>query len=335
VFFRIIFCIIFFLNSFLFSQVVNVGNYNVDISQKNITIPISINSPNEFTGFQINLNFDPKILSVDTIMTGEFVSVFNVLNNKGSGFVKIAGFSPNLSGLSGSGIIAYIDFSILSGGSSPLNISGKVSDKNGKAIPFSFVSGKIDVKGGQSQPKPEEKSNQTQNKPKDEQKSNTSQASSFSSSGPIFSSFQNLNTYEIQRTQTNTPTISNPHTSTSTISYAPSTSTYTSSSPVISSQSQTPFKPLPEDPSAKDNCILFIISEYGNPIPGNGFFTYKKGDKVECKVEKEVVLGNEKYVCDGFEGYGSIDDGKENYISFTIDTNTKIKWKWRKQGGEK
>lgn len=327
-FFRIIFCIIFFLNSFLFSQVVKVGNYNVDISQKNITIPISINSPNEFTGFQINLNFDPKILSVDTIRTGEFVSVFNVLNNKGSGFVKIAGFSPNLSGLSGSGIIAYIDFSILSGGSSPLNISGKVSDKNGKAIPFSFVSGKIDVKGGQSQPQQTQITPQTQNEKKYEQKREPIERSdimAISSNFSYSSQTQNLVASESQKRETTS----------STISYAPSTSTYTSSSPVISSQSQTPFKPLPEDPSAKDNCILFIISEYGNPIPGNGFFTYKKGDKVECKVEKEVVLGNEKYVCDGFEGYGSIDDGKENYISFTIDTNTKIKWKWRKQGGEK
>jgi len=324
---KIIFFLVLFFSSFLFAQVVNVGNYNVDISQKNITVPILINSPNEFTGFQVNLNFDPKILSVDSIRTGEFVSVFNVLSNKGSGFVRIAGFSPNLSGLSGSGVIAYIDFSILSSGSSPLNISGKVSDKNGKAIPFSFLSGRIEVRGGQSQTKPEETNNQTQNKPKDEQKTDMPQISSSSSSS------SNLNTYEGQRMQANIPVITNAPSNISIVSNTPNTYT---PSPVISYQPQTSYKPLPEDPSAKDNCILLIISEYGNPVPGNGFFTYRKGEKVECRVDKEVVLGNEKYLCVGFEGYGSIDDGKDNYISFTIDRDTKIKWKWEKQnGGEK
>jgi hypothetical protein len=324
---KIIFFLVFLFSSFLFAQVVNVGNYNVDISQKNITVPILINSPNEFTGFQVNLNFDPKILSVDSMRSGEFVSVFNVLSNKGSGFVRIAGFSPNLSGLSGGGVIAYIDFSILSSGSSPLNISGKVSDKNGKAIPFSFLSGRIEVKGEQSHTKPEETNNQTQNKPKDEQKTDMPQISSSSSSS------SNLNTYENQRMQANIPVITNAPSNLSIVSNIPTS--YTPSS-VISYQSQVSYKPLPEDPSAKDNCILLIISEYGNPVPGNGFFTYRKGERVECRVDKEVVLGNEKYLCVGFEGYGSIDDGKDNYISFTIDRDTKIKWKWEKQnGGEK
>jgi hypothetical protein len=326
---KIIFFLVLFFSSFLFAQVVNVGNYNVDISQKNITVPILINSPNEFTGFQVNLNFDTMILSIDSIRTGEFVSVFNVLNNKGSGFVRIAGFSPNLSGLSGSGVIAYIDFSILSSGSSPLNISGKVSDKNGKAIPFSFLSGRIEVRGEQSQTKPEETNNQTQNKPKDEQKTSMSQISS----GLFSSSFSSLNPYGNQSSQTDIPAISNASSNLSIVSKTPTS--YTPSS-VISYQPQTSYKPLPEDPSAKDNCILLIISEYGNPVPGNGFFTYRKGEKVECRVDKEVVLGNEKYLCVGFEGYGSIDDGKDNYISFTIDRDTKIKWKWEKQnGGEK
>jgi hypothetical protein len=313
----------------LFAQVINVGNYNVDISQKNITVPVLINSLSEFTGFQVNLNFDTKILSVDSIRTGEFVSVFNVLNNKGSGFVRIAGFSPNLSGLSGSGVIAYIDFSILSFGSSPLNISGKVSDKNGKAIPFSFLSGRIEVRGEQSQAKSEETNNQTQNKPKDEQKTSMSQISS----GLFSSSFSSLNAYGSQSSQTDIPAISNASSNLSIVSKTPTP--YTPSS-VISYQSQASYKPLPEDPSAKDNCILLIISEYGNPVPGNGFFTYRKGERLECRVDKEVVLGNEKYLCVGFEGYGSIDDGKDNYISFTIDRDTKIKWKWEKQnGGEK
>jgi len=326
---KIIFFLVLFFSSFLFSQVVNVGNYNVNISQKNITVPVLINSPNEFTGFQVNLNFDPKILSVDSIRTGEFVSVFNVLNNKGTGFARIAGFSPNLSGLSGSGVIAYIDFSILSSGSSPLNISGKVSDKNGQAIPFSFLSGRIEVKGEQSQAKSEETNNQTQNKPKDEQKTSMSQISS----GLFSSSFSSLNAYGNQSSQTDTPAISNASSNLSIVSKTPTS--YTPSS-LISYQSQASYKPLPEDPSAKDNCILLIISEYGNPVPGNGFFTYRKGEKVECRVDKEVVLGNEKYLCVGFEGYGSIDDGKDNYISFTIDKDTKIKWKWEKQnGGEK
>ncbi len=301
-----------------FSQVVSVGNYTFDISQKNVTIPIEISSNSEFVGFQVNLSFDSKLLSVNSVRIGEFVSSFNVLNNVVSDSIRIAGFSPNLKGISGSGILAYIDFNLLDVGSSNLILSGKISDKEGKPIKFTFLSGRINLTG-QTQKQPV----QSEGKPSDEKRvtqTNTFASTNISNISPSFTSSL--------ISQTSTSPVIQPS---SQVSINP---VYNLPSTTIT-PTQPKFSPAPEDPSAKDNCILLIISEYGNPVPSNGFYTYKKGEKVECKVEKEVYIGDEKYICVGYEGYGSIEDGNENYINFIITTNTKIKWKWEKKEGEK
>ncbi|MGB9677351.1 MAG: cohesin domain-containing protein [Candidatus Ratteibacteria bacterium] len=310
----------------VFCEVLTVGNYVFDISQKNIKIPVQISSNKEFAGFQVNLSFDPKIINVISVNTGDFVSSFNVLSNTGPGFVRIAGFSPNLSGISGTGIIAYIDFQLISPGLSNIILSGKVSDKEGKIIPFSFMSGKIEVKGttGDTQAM-----GQTQASQQTQALSETQ--SSFQ--GHLGSSFAQIKVLNTASSQSLPQTFNY---SVSDVINIPGDSVKKtqSYSPIPFSQSQRPssqlFTPLSEDPSAKDNCVLFIISEYGNPQPPNGFYTYRKGDKVECKVEKEIIVGDEKYVCDGFEGYGSVDDGETNYINFTIISDTKIKWRWKK-----
>lgn len=292
-----------------FCEVISVGNYNFDISQKNITIPLTINSNSEFAGFQINLSFDPKVLAINNVRVGEFVSSFNVLNNKGPGFLRIAGFSSNLQGISGSGVIAYIDFSLLSQGVSNLILSGKVSNKEGKSIPFSFLSGKIEVTGKEE--------NQTQKNSENIKDDKDETKDVIQTTG-----ISNLPASFTETKEINQPIPQNPY----------PVPNFNYSNPDYSSKASSSKTSLPfyEDPSAKENCILFVISEYGNPKPGNGIFTYKKGQKIECSVEKEVISGNEKYLCEGYEGYGSIDNGEGNYISFTITTDTKIKWKWKK-----
>ncbi|MFN4228133.1 MAG: cohesin domain-containing protein [Candidatus Ratteibacteria bacterium] len=307
----------FFAFSFcIFGEVISIGNYSCDISQKNITVPVEINTNTEFAGFQIDLSFNPKILDINSIRIGEIVSSFNVLDNKGSGFIKIAGFSKNLQGVSGSGVLVYIDFSLLNLGSSNLILSGKVSDKQGKPISFRFLSGKIDVTGQvNSQINQSEKTDSqiTQTSKTDFQIIQTKD--SFSQTQQPFQQ-QSFPVIQFSSQNPVNPVYNYPQ---------------VNISQPVNITSQQKFNPPPEDPSAKDNCILLITSEYGNPIPANGFYTYKKGDKIECKVEKEVVVGNEKFICVGYEGYGSIDDGSENYVSFTITTNTKIKWKWEKR----
>ncbi|MCM8785294.1 MAG: cohesin domain-containing protein [Candidatus Omnitrophica bacterium] len=295
-----------------FSEVVSIGNYTFDITQKNITVPIEINTNTEFVGFQINLSFDPKVLDVSSIRIGEIVSFFNVLNNKGPGFVRIAGFSKNLQGITGSGVLAYIDFLLLNSGSSNLILSGKVSDKQGKTVPFTFLSGKIDVTGQSSLPlnqigKIDSQTSQTKNAQLSFSQTQQTSQQTFFPAIQYPSQTAVVPVYNYPQVNISQP---------------------------VNITSQQKFIPPPEDPSTKDNCVLLIISEYGNPVPANGIYTYKKGDRVECKVEKEVVIEGEKYICNGYEGYGSIEDGNENYINFTITTNTKIKWKWRKERQE-
>lgn len=316
---RVLFVFLLFFNS-AFCEVISVGNYNFDISQKSITIPLTINSNSEFAGFQINLSFDPKVLAINNVRVGEFVSSFNVLNNKGPGFLRIAGFSSNLQGISGSGVIAYIDFSLLSQGVSNLILSGKVSNKEGKSIPFSFLSGKIEVTGKEENQTQKNKDEKNETKPKE-----TSNVPSFLSEKRDVIQTTGISNLPASFTETkeiNQPIPQNPY----------PVPNFNYSNPDYSSKASSSKTSLPfyEDPSAKENCILFVISEYGNPKPGNGIFTYKKGQKIECSVEKEVISGNEKYLCEGYEGYGSIDNGEGNYISFTITTDTKIKWKWKK-----
>jgi len=297
----------FLLSGFVFSASIFVENLSVPSSQKEITIPVKISSSETFSGFQFTIIYNKDIMDFEGVANGDIVSDYNVLvNEKREGFIKIAGFDPKLEGVSGEGVLVYIKFLIKNSGKSSLSLYNvKLSDKNGKRIPCVCKSAVIYVEGTQETEK---------------QSSSFPSTSSFSSTYNVFLP-QGIKKEKIIKKERE-----------------------------ISKKNYYPLRYKKEREkkekiyefkkgsfsSSSNNCVLLVMSKYGNPSPPVGFTTFNKGERISCKVEKEIPLNEmEKAVCTGYEGTGSAGNGNSNLANFVITKDSKIIWKWKKMPMEK
>ena len=311
------FCTILF--SFIFFTVAETATIKIEnftaSSQSSITVPVIINCQENFAGFQFSVRYSSNILKCTGVSIGSLVSTFNMIPNiKTSGIVRIAGFDADINkgGISGQGILANMHFQIVGAGISSLSLqSVKLSDSEGKSIPCNSISGKIQIEGEQEETEQEEtESSEIESQP-------------VSSNSQLISETTNSETFLEPEEETEdendvVETIQPPVVST------PEKPVRRKLSP-LTKEDKKEFQP------ESDNCVLLIKSEYGSPIPSQGITTYEKGEKIECKVEKEVILNKkEKAVCIGYEGEGSVSKGSSNKVSFIINQHSKIIWKWEK-----
>jgi len=298
------FILVFVSNGFSANIEVPVINIPDPSVQQIIEVNISFSSEKDFVGYQFTLQYNQQVLRFLEVVKSPLTSTFTIMANANTpGFVKIAGFNANLSGLSGSGILAICRFQILQAGFSNLILSSvKLSDSNGQAIPCASLSGRIRVgqveeKGKQSSPTA---SGGTRQIPID--------GSSVSSPEPAIPQPAQPGIYE-------KPFISD-----------------AGMPEQKGSQTQEPkTKDIPSYVQPSNNVTLLVLSEYGNPIPPAGITTFEKGDRVSCSVEKEILIDDmEKTVCIGCDGFGSAPSSKNNSINFVINKDSKIIWKWKK-----
>ncbi|MCM8814928.1 MAG: cohesin domain-containing protein [Candidatus Omnitrophica bacterium] len=277
-------------------------------SQPFIDVNVYFSSEKEFAGYQITIQYNQQILKLMDVQKGQDVSHFTVMTNTNTpGLIRIAGFNPTLSGVFGNGILAVLRFQIINPGYSSLVISSaKLSDPKGYAIPCSSSSGSI--KAGETQqpekppikPQPEETKTKARTvpvptgEPRPKPPLDSPQIPMVSETTDTFDIDEFLMTME--------KTLEPKETEKSLYQQKPSNSV-----------------------------ILLVLSEYGNPVPPAGITTFSKGDRIECRVETEILLNDmEKVVCIGCEGKGSAYNTKTNMVSFTIEKDSKIVWKWKK-----
>ena len=306
------FCTILF--SFIFFTVAETATIKIEnftaSSQSSITVPVIINCQENFAGFQFSVRYSSNILKCTGVSIGSLVSTFNMIPNiKTSGIVRIAGFDADINkgGISGYGILVNLNFQIVGSGTSFLSLqSVKLSDSEGKSIPCNSISGKIQVEGEEGETESGE--------------SDANQSIPLYSQ-PVSEDTQQETVFEPEESEdeNNVIEIIQP--------------------PIISPARKPAKRELPplikrdrvELQQKSDNCVLLIKSEYGNPTPPQGIETFANGEKVECKVEKEVILSEkEKAVCTGYEGEGSVSKGSSNEVSFIINQHSKLIWKWKK-----
>ena len=301
----------FFLLSagFVFSASIFVENLSVPSSQKEITIPVKISCQEKFSGFQFNLNYNKEILNFESVEVGNIISDYNIfVNHKREGFIKIAGFDPKLEGVSGEGVLVYIKFLIKNSGKSSLSLHNiKLTDKNGKKISCVCKSGVIYIEG-------------TQQETEKQSSSSLPSTSSFSSTYKVSPSLATEKEKIIKKER-----------ETSKKTYYPS-----SYKKEREKKGKTYNFQKGSFTSTSNNCVLLVMSEFGNPSPPVGFTTFNKGERISCKVEKEIPLNEmEKVVCSGYEGSGSAGNGNSNLANFVITKDSKIIWKWKKVPMEK
>ncbi|MFH1422573.1 MAG: PKD domain-containing protein, partial [Planctomycetota bacterium] len=80
-----------------------------------------------------------------------------------------------------------------------------------------------------------------------------------------------------------------------------------------------------------DEVALDVTSAYGNPYPDRGTTWYSRDDTVDAYVDEMVTDNHTRYLCTGYTGSGSLSNGTEDSISFTIDENTELTWTWQVQ----
>ncbi|MCD6221882.1 hypothetical protein J7K25_06975 [bacterium] len=302
----------FFLLSagFVFSASIFVESLSVLSSQKEITLPVKISSSETFSGFQFTVIYNKNVLDFEGVANGDIVSDYNVLvNEKREGFIKIAGFDLKLEGVSGEGVLVYIKFLIKNSGKSTLSLHNiKLTDKNGKKISCVCKSGVIYIEGTQQETEKQFSS------------SLPSESSSVSSTYNVFPPPGIKKEKVIKKER----------------EISKRTYYLSSHKKEREKKGKTYNFQKGSFSSSSNNCVLLVMSEFGNPSPPSGFTTFNKGERISCKVEKEIPLNEmEKVVCAGYEGSGSAGNGTSNLANFVITKDSKIIWKWKKVPMEK
>ena len=116
-----------------------------------VEIPVNIDNAAGVAGFQMTVNYDSSVLDCTHAMPGDLTKGWSVTANLTKGQVKIGGFSPVLSELSGSGSLAKIICNVI--GDSPKKSEVKISskklvDSKGAEIKSSGVNGIFKAKKG-------------------------------------------------------------------------------------------------------------------------------------------------------------------------------------------
>jgi Cohesin domain len=127
------------------------------------SLDIQISSVSDLYAFQFDLDFAPSVLAATGVTEGTFLLTAGgtffvpgtIDNVAGSiSFVADTLIGP-VSGASGDGVLAEIDFTALLAGVSPINISNEILlDSNLNVIPDSVVDGSVMVQGSQVIPEP-------------------------------------------------------------------------------------------------------------------------------------------------------------------------------------
>jgi hypothetical protein len=131
------------------SPVLSVGSATVNIGDM-VTIPISISGATALTSFQFDLAFSPSTFTAlsfsDTgtdfetaalSQGGDLTGITGFIDNIGGVLSGVADSMGGISGagLTGSGVLVYIDFEALSPGISPLTLSNAFLTDGGVPLP--------------------------------------------------------------------------------------------------------------------------------------------------------------------------------------------------------
>ncbi len=292
-------------------SVISIDSVTIDSTQGSVTVPVNISAEESFSGYQVTIRYNPKVLECTGVRTGSLISYFNILSNlEIPGFIRAGGFDPSLKGVSGSGSLLSIEFEIKGSGVSVLSLSGtKLSNKEGKDVPVKLVNGRITVEGDEEEETTDEEE-QTDTAAPQERVSASTSISSVS-----------RETILKERQERAVSMRQSP---------IASRTTTTKTQPSVTPPPEIPYK------STSENPLLYVQSEYGKPSPPCGMTSYTRGFKVTGEVEKEVIISEmEKVVCTGAKGEGSFQSGNTNKATFNIDKDTKIEWQWKKMPTER
>jgi hypothetical protein len=116
-----------------------------------VEIPVNVGNAAGVAGFQITVNYDSSVLDCTQAASGNLTGGWSVTAKTEKGKVNVGGFSPALSGLSGSGNLAKIMCNVI--GDSPKKSEVKISskklvDSKGSEIKSSGTNGIFKVKKG-------------------------------------------------------------------------------------------------------------------------------------------------------------------------------------------
>jgi hypothetical protein len=73
---------------------------------------------------------------------------------------------------------------------------------------------------------------------------------------------------------------------------------------------------------------LFVTSDHDSPVPNVGHNSYSSGSSVVCSVTSPVTEGNFVWTCTGYTGTGSVPNGTNTSVAFTITQNSTVTWNW-------
>ncbi|MCX7705987.1 MAG: cohesin domain-containing protein, partial [bacterium] len=135
-----------FLLSISFAATVEISSVTVDNPSQIFTdVTVSFSSEKNFSGYQLTIQYNHQVLKILDVQKGPAVSLFTVMTNTNvPGIIRIAGFNPTLSGISGTGVLAILKFQIVNPGNSNLVLSAvKLSDATGQTIPCTGLSGYV------------------------------------------------------------------------------------------------------------------------------------------------------------------------------------------------
>jgi len=298
------------------ANTIRAGSASIVSTQGSVTIPVDVSIGEDFSGYQFTLHYNKEILQCAEVRKGELIQDFNLLSNMDTpGRVQAGGFDPNLKGTSGSGTLAYITFTVTGSGSSMLSLSDvNVSSPDGQKIQIRTVRGRITAAGEREEEALDETGAESET-------ASTPEASGLTPAERLAERRVSPDRAERLRMLRERQ--------------AGGSSAKIDAARAVPPHART--GPQTDEPTASDNLLLYVQSDYGNPSPQRGYNTYKRGATAECEVDKEVFTGEmEKAVCTGFKGTGSAPAaGNSNRVAFQVSRDTTLAWLWKKVPAEK
>ncbi|OQX89509.1 MAG: hypothetical protein B6D65_02800 [candidate division Zixibacteria bacterium 4484_93] len=84
-------------------------------------------------------------------------------------------------------------------------------------------------------------------------------------------------------------------------------------------------------PEGTEVVTLTVYSDYGTPAPSVGTHEFPSGTEIFCTVDDSVVSADERHICTGWTGTGSVPSSGTGSTTptFTMTENSTITWNWQ------
>lgn len=134
------------------ASAINVAEIGIGDGYGYVTMPITVTNGTNVGSIQLNMTFDPDIVTIVGVAKGDMDSMLSNSEHIGEGYIKVIAYQASNPGLNGTFAVAQVTFqSVASSGTCPLNITVKTfkdSTPQGNVMAYTISNGTYTATSG-------------------------------------------------------------------------------------------------------------------------------------------------------------------------------------------